>query len=368
MNRQLEDWVLAALTPGIGPAALLELVRAFGSISAALDASRASLAAVVGAGPADALKQGAATDARDAAMDWSLRPDGFLLTLLDDDYPPQLAEADTPPPLLFGRGRRDLLVRPMLAVVGSRNAFEPACATAQEFAASLSAHGYTVVSGMASGIDSAAHKGALQHAASTIAVIGNGIDRVYPASNHALARQIARDGLILSEFPLGAKPLAHHFPRRNRIIAGLCRACLVVEASVESGSLITARMALEAGREVMAIPGSIHNPQARGCHRLIKQGAKLVETVDDILDEVGRLPAAPEIMHTISSPVSDHPVARVLGHEALTIDEMSTRLGLTAADLYAMLLQLELEGRVASLPGGRFQWLGSFGAGSACTQ
>jgi DNA processing protein len=356
MSSEHGDWTLAALTPGIGPVAMLRLVQTFGSIGAALDANRQVLAPIVGAEAAHALKERVAAEAAQAALAWAQKPDAFLLTLLDDDYPTQLAEADTPPPLLFGRGRRELLARPMIAVVGSRNALAPACATARDFSASLARHGYTVVSGMASGIDSAAHQGALTEEASTIAVVGTGIDRVYPASNHALAQQLAQHGLILSEFPLGMKPHAHNFPRRNRIIAGLSKACLVVEASVESGSLITARLAAEAGREVMAIPGSIHNPQARGCHRLIKQGARLIETIDDILDEVGRLPGRPHPAPQRDVAPRDA-VGLAMGHEAVTLDELGTKLGLTATELYAKLLQLELEGRVASLPGGRFQWI-----------
>jgi DNA processing protein len=369
MDQAQADWLLAALTPGMGAAGLLKLVRAFGSVSAALEVGVSQLAPLIGMAAAQALRQRSAEDECAAAQAWAEHSHGFLLTLLDQDYPPQLAESDTPPPLLFGLGRRELLTRPMLAIVGSRNAFEPACATARAFADSLAQHGYTIVSGLASGIDSAAHQGALAQPASSVAVVGTGIDRVYPASNHALAQQLARDGLILSEFPLGAKPLAHHFPRRNRIIAGLCRACLVVEASVESGSLITARLAAEAGREVMAIPGSIHNPQARGCHRLIKQGAKLVETVDDILEEVGRLPrSGPVGDASASAPPPHSPLYAQMGPEPVSIDQLSTKLGLTAAELYAILLQLELEGRVASLPGGRFQRLDLHGSGPDCAQ
>lgn len=357
MTDNREDWVLAALTPGIGPVGLLGLVAAYGSVGAALGAGRDALARIVGRAPADALVRQEAAAARDAALAWAdSRPEAFLLTLLDDDYPTQLAEAAEPPPLLFALGRRALLARPMLAVVGSRNAQPQACVTAQEFAASLAHNGYTIVSGLASGIDSAAHRGALDAEASTIAVLGTGIDRVYPPGNHALARRLAQDGLMLTEFPLGARPLAHHFPRRNRIIAGLARGCLVVEASVRSGSLITARLAADAGREVMAIPGSIHNPQARGCHRLIKDGARLVETVEDILDEVGRVAPAPVAAPPAATPPAS-PLLQAIGDDTPTLDTLCAKLGLTAAELYAMLLQLELEGRVASLPGGRFQRL-----------
>jgi DNA processing protein len=355
----LYDWLLVALTPGIGPVTHLALIRHFGSASAALGASQAELERLTDAGTAQALRQRTAEADCDAALRWAEQGDRFLLTLEDHDYPLALAESYAPPPLLFGLGQRRLLQQPMLAIVGSRGAFEPACTTARAFADGLAQHGYTIVSGMASGIDSAAHQGALNHPASSIAVIGTGIDRVYPASNRALARRLASDGLILSEFALGAKPLAHHFPRRNRIIAGLSRACLVVEATTESGSLITARLAAGEGRDVMAIPGSIHNPQARGCHRLIKQGAALVETIDDILNQAGYLTPAASPPPVSKKAYASSPVIEAMGFDAITIDTLGTKLGLTAAELYAMLLQLELEGRVASLPGGRFQRLAS---------
>ncbi|TDR80362.1 DNA-processing protein DprA [Paludibacterium purpuratum] len=352
-DSSLQDWLLAALTPGLGSAGILALIQAFGSIGAARRAEPAALRRHIRPAAAQALQQCIAMPAVEQALAWAHTPGAFLLTLQDADYPLALAQAPSPPVLLFGLGRRDLLASPMLAIVGSRSAGPQGCATAHDFAAALAEHGYTIVSGLASGIDGAAHRGALPYPASSVAVIGTGIDRVYPASHRDLARQLACNGLVLSEFPLGAGPLAQHFPRRNRIIAGLSAACLVVEASVESGSLITARQALDAGRDVMAIPGAIHHARARGCHRLIKDGAALIETVNDVLDQVGRLSATP---YTPKAPdLGGHPLLDAIGADTVTLDELVARLGLTVAELYAILLQLELEGRVASLPGGRFQ-------------
>ncbi|OHX17831.1 DNA protecting protein DprA [Chromobacterium amazonense] len=349
-------WLRLALTPGIGPVGFLKLIEAFGSADAAASARPAQTEKLIGREAAEALHGDAAAESVDAALAWSMGEGCHLITLLDEDYPPQLAEAASPPPLLFARGRRELLARPMLAMVGSRAATAQGKRNAEDFAAALAAHGYTIVSGLASGIDAAAHLGALAHPASTIAVIGTGIDRVYPASNRQLAHQIAERGLILSEFALGIGPLAGNFPRRNRIIAGLARGCLVVEAGTASGSLISARLAMENNREVMAIPGSIHNPQARGCHRLIKDGARLVESVDEVLDEVGRLSAAPSAP-AASAPPPASPLLDAMGWEPVLADALADAVGLTSGEVYAMLLELELDGRVASVAGGRFQRL-----------
>ncbi|MCW3481791.1 DNA-processing protein DprA [Neisseriaceae bacterium JH1-16] len=353
------DWLTLALTPGVGPVGFLKLIDAFGSAATACGASRSQLEPLIGREAADALKADSAAESVAAALAWAEHPGCSLMTLLDDDYPPALAESHGPPPLLFLRGQRELLARPMLALVGSRHATPQGCRDAEAFAAGLAGAGYTVVSGLAAGVDAAAHRGALTQPASTVAVIGTGIDRVYPAGNRELAQQIADQGLIISEFALGIRPLAGNFPRRNRVIAALSRGCLVVEASVDSGSLITARLAAEAGREVLAIPGSIHNPQARGCHRLLKEGAKLVETVDDVLDEVGR-PGVPLVRRRAVTPAQpeETPLLAALGFEPVDADTLAGRLGLTTPQVYAMLLEQELAGRVASLPGGRFQRLG----------
>ncbi|WP_287880385.1 DNA-processing protein DprA [Aquitalea sp.] len=356
MSQATEDWLLLALTPGIGPAGFLKLIAGFGSASQAIAASTAQTTPILGQEAARALRDRLAGPSVEAALAWASQPDCTLLSLLDDDYPQALAETASPPPLLFARGQRALLQRPMLAMVGSRSATPPGKQIAEDFARRLSALGYTIVSGMASGIDAAAHRGALQEIGSSIAVIGTGIDRVYPASNRELAHQLGSTGLILSEFPLGAGPLASHFPRRNRIIAGLSRGCLVVEANINSGSLITARLSGEYGREVMAIPGSIHNPQARGCHRLLKDGARLIETVEDVLEEVGR-PAVISPQPRLDSHVAEHPVLALLGFDPVSSETLAVQLGLTQGELYAMLLELELAGKLASLPGGQVQRL-----------
>jgi DNA processing protein len=253
---------------------------------------------------------------------------------------------------LYVKGRLDLLNVPSLAVVGSRNATTQGIRNAEAFARSISDARLCIVSGMAQGIDTAAHVGGLLGAGSSIAVVGTGLDKVYPASNRELAHRLAQLGTIVSEFALGTPPLAANFPRRNRIISGLSLGCLVVEASVQSGSLITARMALEQGREVFAIPGSIHSPQSKGCHTLIKQGAKLVENARDILEELGQSVA-------FSSPNDgiqpEHPLFLHLGFDPLDAETLAQRSGLTIAELSAILLQLELDGHIASLPGGLYQ-------------
>jgi DNA processing protein len=274
------------------------------------------------------------------------------ITLADGDYPQPLLETADPPPLLYLHGRRELLARPGLAMVGSRSATPQGISNAEQFARAFSDAGLTIVSGLALGIDAAAHRGGLEGASSTIAVLGTGADILYPQRNRALGERIAREGLIVSEFPLGTPPHGANFPRRNRVISGLTRGCLVVEAALASGSLITARFAAEQGREVFAIPGSIHSPHSKGCHALIKQGAKLVESAQDLLQELG-------IKGFAASPATANPeVAGLLvhlGYDPCDIDALCARSGLTAAAVSAMLLQLELEGKVASLPGGLYQ-------------
>ncbi len=286
-----------------------------------------------------------------------------VVTLGDPLYPARLLETADPPLLLFLHGRAELLARPAIAVVGSRNPTPPGRENAQAFAAHLSRAGWTIVSGLALGIDGAAHEGALAGDGSTVAVLGTGVDRIYPARHEALARRIAAAGLLVSEFPLGTPPLAPNFPLRNRLIAGLASGTLVVEAAVQSGSLITARLAVEAGREVFAIPGSIHSPLSRGCHALIKQGAKLVETADDVLAELrpAARPASaspPATSPAVPANETRDPVLEALGHDPATLDAIGARTGWPAAELAARLLELELEGRVRRLPGGLFQRCG----------
>jgi DNA processing protein len=263
-------------------------------------------------------------------------------------------------------GDAELLGLPQLAVVGARAASAQGLENAQAFAAELARRGLTITSGLALGIDAAAHRGALAAEGLTVAVCGNGLDRVYPARNRELAHAIAARGLLLSEFPAGVAPLRENFPRRNRIISGLALGVLVVEAARESGSLITARMAVEQGREVFAIPGSIHNPQARGCHALIREGAKLVETVDDILSELApQLPAARAALAAGTIPAANKPqpdaadpdqvrILEALGFETLALDHLVGRLGLPVERIAAALLRLELDGLVAPGPGDTF--------------
>jgi DNA processing protein len=286
-------------------------------------------------------------------------PNRAFWTLGDPAYPAILLQTADPPLALFAEGDPGCLSRPMLAIVGSRHATAQGLDNARDFARSFSDAGWTVVSGLAAGIDGAAHEGALAGAGDTVAVIGTGPDQVYPARHRALARRIVQRGLVLSEYLPGTPPLPLHFPQRNRIIAGLARGTLVVEAAVQSGSLITARMAAEAAREVFAIPGSIHAPQSRGCHALIRQGAKLVESAADILEELqgGRqaeLAVAPGADEVPADAPSDA-LLEALGHDPVTLDALSARTGWSAADLNVRLLELELEGQVARLPGGLFQ-------------
>ena len=341
-----------SLTPGVGNTSLIRLLTAFGTPEAVLASGRTALMTYLSAAQCDALLAEPDAAMLDATHAWLEQSGNSLMTLSDDDYPRALLEISDPPAILYCKGRRSWLNQPALGIVGSRNATPQGVRDAEAFAHALSDAGLTIVSGLALGIDAAAHRGGLAGAGSSVAVIGTGIDRIYPARNKALAHRLAKDGLIVSEFPLGTPPLPGHFPRRNRLISGLSRGVLVVEAAPDSGSLITARVATEQGREVFAIPGSIHSPLARGCHSLIKQGAKLVESAADILDELAwqqRL-APPTLPETQSDPVLD-----ALEGAPTTPDTLAQRTGLTLDALSAKLLTLELDGRVASLPGGRYQ-------------
>ena len=358
---ELAAWLRLTLIPGVGGEARRALLKTFGLPQAIFAASPRALSAVVDPDVAERLL-GHQCDAKiDAALDWAAAPGNRLLTLADADYPQSLLSADDPPILLYAKGDTTLLNRPMLAVVGSRNATAQGERDAEAFARALGEAGLTIVSGLALGIDAAAHRGALPTAAGTVAVIGTGADRLYPAKNESLARSIAEKGVVLSEFALGTPALASNFPRRNRIIAGLGLGCLVVEAALKSGSLITARMAAESGREVFAIPGSIHSSLSRGCHQLIRQGAKLVEAAQDILEELRweaacAAPAATD-QGSVTQGSSEEQVLAVLGNAPCALDTLSARSGLTPADLLAMLLPMELAGRVAQLPGGLYQRL-----------
>ena len=291
----------------------------------------------------------------DRTMAWLAEGDGrAVITLGDAHYPPLWLETADPPLLVFAQGRTELLLHPALAVVGSRNPTAQGRDNAHAFARSLSEAGLCIVSGLALGVDGAAHEGGLEGPGGTIAIVGTGLDRVYPRRHHDLAHRIARHGLIVSELALGAPPLAPHFPQRNRLIAGLARGTLVVEAALQSGSLITARLAAEYGREVFAIPGSIHAPQSRGCHALIRQGAKLVEGAGDILEEL-RWGATRESPAQAVVEGEDDPLLQALGYDPVTLDALVERTGTAPAELAARLLELELDGRVARLPGQLFQ-------------
>ena len=358
---ELACWLRLTLIPGVGGEARRALLKVCGLPQAIFEAAPQALSAIVDPALADRLLHHECSAEIDAALNWTAQAGNHLLTLADADYPQSLLNSDDPPVLLYAKGNPAMLNRPMLAMVGSRNATAQGVRDAEAFAQALGNAGLTIVSGLALGIDAAAHQGALTTAAGTVAVIGTGADRLYPAKNEALARAIAEKGIVLSEFPLGTPALASNFPRRNRIIAGLGLGCLVVEAALRSGSLITARLAAESGREVFAMPGSIHSPLSRGCHQLIRQGAKLVESAQDILEELrwNTLPASAR--STDDAPLKSHTdeeqVLAFLGHVPCALDTLSARSGLTPADLLAMLLPMELAGRVAQLPGGLYQRL-----------
>jgi len=369
-REELGAWLRLLQTPGIGPETARRLLGAFGPPQAIWAQSPGAWQSVVGPRTAEAmarLPEGWQA-LRDATWAWLQDGDGHraIVTLGDEDYPAPLLQTEDPPCLLHAMGcigqLRHLQGNRALAIVGSRNPTPQGRLNAQAFAQHLARTGLTIVSGLALGVDGAAHEGALEGATSgqlaTIAVVGTGLDRVYPKQHLPLAHRIAQQGLILSEYPLGTPPRPENFPRRNRIISGLSQGTLVVEAALESGSLITARQALEQGREVFAIPGSIHSPQSRGCHALIRQGAKLVESAQDVLEELrvpdpfGQVPLALDT----HSPAESGLLA-LLGHEPVGLDALQARSGLDTAHLQAELLDLELAGQVERLPGGLFQRL-----------
>lgn len=346
-------WVGLSRVSGLGSQGFRQLLSRFGTPEQIYATPLAELQHIVPPAIAQQIAAGPDPDATAATLAWLAIPGNHLITLADPEYPRQLLEIPDPPPLLYARGRLELLQAPAMAIVGSRNATPQGEKTAEEFAQALSESGYCIVSGLALGIDGAAHRGALRGRGSTIAVVGTGLDIVYPARHRPLAHEISVHGLLVSEFPLGTPSMARNFPRRNRIISGLSRGCLVVEAHLQSGSLITARLAAEQGREVFAIPGSIHSPVSKGCHRLIKEGAKLVESLQDILEELG------DTEHKTSQssvePTEESPLLAHMGYAPITLDTLMQCSGLTSDTLSSMLLVLELEGKVASLPGGRYQ-------------
>lgn len=350
LDASLSSWLILSQIQGLGNEGLRRLLQTFGSPEAILSASTTSLSQHVRPVVAQNISQKVDAALLEPVEQWLEDPRNRILTLADAEYPQALLNIVDPPLILYVKGRLDLLNMRSLAVVGSRNSTTQGERNAEAFAKSASDAGLCVISGMAQGIDTAAHKGGLQGTSSSIAVVGTGLDKVYPAANRDLAHQLAQHGTLISEFPLGTPPIASNFPRRNRIISGLSEGCLVVEASLQSGSLITARMALEQGRDVFAIPGSIHSPQSKGCHALIKQGAKLVESAQDILEELGFTTSTAKIQDSEVHPIFVH-----LDFSPVDIETLSQRSGLTIGELSAILLHLELDGAIATLPGGLYQ-------------
>ncbi|MBI5612270.1 MAG: DNA-protecting protein DprA [Gammaproteobacteria bacterium] len=357
-------WLALSRTPGLGGRDVVDLLARFGTLETILAARRAELAEVLPekTQTVAAILAGIDTGQTDAELRWLEIPGNHLVTLDDADYPPLLREIADPPICLFVRGVRALLLQPQFAIVGSRNPTPGGRLNAEAFGEALARAGLVVTSGLAMGIDGCAHRAALAAGGATVAVAATGLDRVYPSDHHELAHRIAEHGALVSESPLGTPPRRENFPQRNRLISGLSLGVLVVEAALKSGSLITARLAAEQGREVFAIPGSIHSPLARGCHRLIRQGAKLVETAQDILEELA--PLAQAAQERAGSGAGARPAGLEpalaglldqLGYDPVAPDTLVERTGLTAEAVSSMLLQMELRGLIAACPGGRYQ-------------
>lgn len=369
-REELGAWLRLQLTPGVGNGTARQLLAALGGPQEVFDQTQEVVASLVGSRLADALMVAPAGWAVQLKHTWAwleADPAHHVLTLGDPDYPTDLLQLADPPLLLFVWGPLAALSHlQRVAVVGSRNPTPQGQLNARQFARSLGEAGICVVSGLALGVDAAAHEGALDAGAPTLAVVGTGLDRVYPVRHKPLAQRIAAGGAVISEYLLGTPPLAPNFPKRNRLIAALGQGTLVVEAALQSGSLITARLAADMGREVFAIPGSIHSPLSRGCHLLIRQGAQLVESALDVLEEL-RLPVGAAADQTVSGdlwPESDEPpqaesvLLTALGHDPVGLDALQARTGESTAALQAALLDLELDGEIARLPGGLFQRVG----------
>ncbi len=390
-REELAAWLRLQLAAGVGLQSAHKLLAAFGLPQGIFSQSKAALAQVVGERLANAILS-EPTDELEALLNATWQwlqaepSDGVMrhvCSLADGDYPRALLTLADPPLLLYATGAQKIYAQIAtksiandIAIVGSRNATPQGLQNARSFAKAFAQAGAHIVSGLALGIDGAAHEGALDAqlemgsgAGSTIAVVGTGLDRVYPKRHHDLAHRIVQRGLILSEFPIGTPPLAENFPRRNRLIAALTQGTLVVEAAIQSGSLITARQALDLGKEVFAIPGSIHNPQSKGCHHLIKQGAKLVESAQDVLEELAipfsGIPSTPDLIASSAYEIrasgqfdaknDAHALLDALGHDPVSLDALIARTGIPASTLQAQLLDLELSGDVARLPGALFQ-------------
>ena len=368
-----DPWLALILAPGLGNRSFARLLEHFGEPLAWVERSDRELArAGLSGDQIRALRQPEPAGlARCQA--WLEDPGHHLVTLNDPYYPPLLKQIPDPPPALFVAGNPEHLVKPQLAIVGSRNATAGGLAHARDFSATLAATGLVITSGLAAGIDGAAHEACLDAGGCTIAITGTGLDRVYPARHRELAHRIMRQGALVSQFPPGTGPRRGHFPIRNRLISGMSLGTLVVEAGLHSGSLITARLASEQGREVFAIPGSVHNPLARGCHRLIRDGAKLVETAAEVAEELR--PLAGQLAQALAELLTDEGaraldsaaraphmeldpeyerLLEAVGFDPTPVDEIIHRSQLTTAAVSSMLLMLELEGHVAAHPGGRY--------------
>ena len=358
IDARVEAWASLQLLPGVSARVLAGLLKALGGPKEVRGASRASLAKLVPAELAAAIERGPEPALLERTLSWIAKPGHALVAWDDADYPRALLTISDPPPAFYYCGRHEFLNRPSIAIVGSRNATPQGMDNAESFAVALSGAGFTIVSGLALGIDTAAHRGGLGAGGSSIAVIGTGPDRIYPAANRDLGHRLAAEGGLLSEFPLGTPPLPANFPRRNRLLSGLSRGVLVVEATLASGSLITARFAAEQGREVFAVPGSIHSPFSKGSHRLIKDGAKLVETAHDVLEELGAVAPAGAAGTRAPAPHIQGDAGRVLealGHDPAGVDALIARTGLAVGAVSVALVELELSGRITVLPGGKFE-------------
>jgi len=364
-ENSLDNWLTLLHTAGIGPSTFHTLLETFGSVEAALNASRRQLSGLaIKTDAINALRKQERPEI-DADLNWHTENNHHIITLLDERYPAQLKDLSDAPPVLYVRGDPEYLLQPQLAMVGTRNPTAAGRNTAKELASHLSNVGITITSGLAIGIDGASHEGALHGLAGTIAVVAHGLDIVYPAQHQKLAQNISENGAVVSEMPIGTEPQRGLFPRRNRLISALSLGTLVVEAAQKSGSLITARFALEQNREVFAIPGSIHNPMARGCHQLIRQGAKLVESAEDILEDL-RIPAKQNTLYPIKtgSNIHENPkdphktldpdhqkLLKCLAYEPASIDELVISSDFSAAEVASMLLIMELEGIIVCQDG-----------------